>query len=114
VSSAQAAKRRAVKLEATPKWLTTEMLTEIETIYFNAQGLTELTGIDFHIDHRVPLQGEEILGLHVPWNLQILTQHENCSKSNRYEMIDVESLGVPIDYMRPTGIVRETGEYYYG
>lgn len=82
-ANARAAKRRAVRLRATPAWLTNNDYREILGYYTDAQKLSEQNGIDHVVDHIVPLQGKDVCGLHVPWNLQTLTKYENASKGNR-------------------------------
>jgi hypothetical protein len=77
------AKWRAAKIQATPHWLTKEDLQEITEFYKEAQTLKLTTGQEYHVDHIVPLRGENVCGLHVPWNLQILSAYENISKSNK-------------------------------
>lgn len=83
--AAQCAKRRSRKLRACPSWLTQEQLDEIEVFYKEAKQRFKETGIPHHVDHIVPLQGKKVSGLHVPWNLQILSASENSKKNNRYE-----------------------------
>jgi hypothetical protein len=77
------AKRRASKLLRTPAWLTEAHLNHIELFYQAAVFMRNETNINFDVDHIVPLQGENVSGLHVPWNLQVITSYENGSKSNR-------------------------------
>lgn len=70
------ANRRAKLLQATPKWLTPEQRKEIRDIYLSCPD-------GYEVDHKIPLQGENVSGLHVPWNLQHLTIRENRAKNNK-------------------------------
>ena len=69
---------------ATPKWLTESDWASMNRIYEEARRLTRKTGVKHQVDHIIPVNGDNISGLHVPTNLQILTQSENVAKSNRY------------------------------
>lgn len=73
ILNALEAKRRAIKLNATPKWVNIE---DIKKIYQNCPN-------GYQVDHIIPLQGKNVCGLHVPWNLQYLTITENLKKSNK-------------------------------
>jgi polyferredoxin len=83
LSVAASAKYRATKLQATPNWLTTNHLKQMQSLYKLAQTLKRLNNVIYHVDHIIPLTGENVSGLHVPWNLQILTKRDNLSKSNK-------------------------------
>ena len=72
------ASRRA----ATPKWLTAIHRAMIREFYDIAKAMETQTGIKYHVDHISPVNGGNVCGLHVPWNLQILSASENCSKKN--------------------------------
>lgn len=77
--------RRARKNNATPKWLTSIHLQEIREFFTIAKDLQWLSNETLEVDHIVPLKGKEVCGLHVPWNMQILTESENRRKYNNYE-----------------------------
>ncbi len=71
--------RRAKKLNATPSWSEKD---KILILYQKAKWLESLTGLKYHVDHIIPLQGQSVSGLHVWANLQILEASENIKKSN--------------------------------
>lgn len=82
-------KRHAAKMNRTPPWLTKEHYAQMREVYNMAKELSKQQGIKYEVDHIVPLQGETVSGLHVPWNLQILSQFDNRSKLNRHLSSDV-------------------------
>lgn len=73
----------AAKLQRTPKWLSEDDHWMIEQAYDIAVKRTKATGVMFHVDHIVPLQGAAVSGLHVPWNMQVITEVANKRKGNR-------------------------------
>lgn len=68
---------------ATPSWLSAGQKLAIRQLYLQAMQLTKMTGERYVVDHIVPLISDEVCGLHVPWNLRVITQEENLKKSNK-------------------------------
>lgn len=66
-----------------PRWLTETQKQEIQKIYSLRREAEMLTGEKYHVDHIIPLQGKDVCGLHVPWNLQVLPSDVNLSKHNK-------------------------------
>lgn len=63
----------AAKVRATPRWVD---MGAIKAFYSARPDGME-------VDHIIPLQGKNVSGLHVHWNLQYLTPPENAAKSNK-------------------------------
>jgi hypothetical protein len=60
--------------QVTPKWAD---LDAIKDFYMKRP-------IGYHVDHIVPINGENVTGLHVLNNLQYLPAKENLAKSNKF------------------------------
>ena len=80
---AQSSLRKRRHREATPLWVTQEQKRVMRNLYLQAQRLTKITGERYVVDHIVPLLSDAVCGLHVPWNLRVITQEENLKKSNK-------------------------------
>lgn len=81
-----AASRKASKLKRTPAWLTTFDKLKIKCIYSVAAMLSRENNEPWHVDHIIPLQGDNVSGLHVPANLQVISGKENMAKHNKFEV----------------------------
>lgn len=82
--NADTALRAAAKEQRTPKWLTKEQKQSIKEFYVMAKELEKVFPWKQCVDHILPLRGKDVCGLHVPWNLQILSAKDNMEKGNRY------------------------------
>jgi hypothetical protein len=81
---ANSGKRRAVKVQAFPKWF-----GELDTfIFIEAARLCAsryvATNIKWHVDHIVPLNSKLVCGLHIGCNVQLLPARINIAKGNRH------------------------------
>ena len=87
--NAKTAKRRAAKLQRTVAWADLEAIKEVyaDCEEINLAARTAGSTERYVVDHEIPLQGELVSGLHVPENLQIITNNDNLSKGNKFKPI---------------------------
>lgn len=79
-------KRRSNNLLSMTPWVQNEPYkSQIQTLYNQAKEITNKTGVKHHVDHVIPVKHPEICGLHVPWNMQVLSQPDNDSKHNKWD-----------------------------
>lgn len=86
--------RRRKHRQATPTWITRVQKSQIRELYKIAITMTQTTGEQYVVDHIYPLRSEIVCGLHVPWNLRVVTRDENLRKSNTLPD-DSEALAFP-------------------
>lgn len=73
--------RHATKMNAVPKWANTFFIGEA---YDLARRRTEATGVEWEVDHIIPLRSEMVCGLHVENNLRVIPALHNQQKGNRH------------------------------
>jgi hypothetical protein len=76
-------KRRSAILNRTPKWVDDDELWVIKEAYSLALLREKFTGIKWHVDHYLPLQGRKVSGLHTMYNLQVIPASQNSRKHNK-------------------------------
>ena len=86
--------RRRKHRSAMPPWLSTRQKAETRAMYQIAITMTKTTGEQYVVDHIWPLRSDFVCGLHVPWNLRVITSKLNLAKSNTLPSDD-ESLAYP-------------------
>lgn len=77
--------RRRKHRQSTPPWITKAQKRKMRELYKIAILSSKITGERYVVDHIIPLRSETVCGLHVPWNLRVITQAENLKKSNGYD-----------------------------
>ena len=70
-------------IKSTPPWVTDE---ELRLIQLRARQVTELSGVEQHISHGIPLNHPRVCGLTVPWNLDIKPAKVNLAESNHIHL----------------------------
>lgn len=77
-----------------PAWLSEEDFMKIIAIYREVY-IRRMHGEKVVVDHIEPIKGKLAWGMHVPWNLQILSQADNAKKHNlsnaAWEALKVDS-----------------------
>lgn len=81
---AKANERRKRNKQAQPAWLRWKHRHEMQQLYKITKVLNEEAGfMKYAVDHIYPINSPEVCGLHVPWNLRVITRDENTKKTNK-------------------------------
>lgn len=75
---------------AMPNCITEDQKKQIKKMYATVYRLNKKAGKNkpgqcaYHVDHIVPITHDLFCGLHVPWNLRVVTAEENLRKANKW------------------------------
>lgn len=61
-----------------------EIQHRIDLIYDEMKARNK-AGEDVVVDHIIPISNDSVCGLHVPWNMQLLSRIKNSQKGNRFD-----------------------------
>lgn len=67
--------------KATPGWANVEAIEKLREL---ARFKTLETGIDWNVDHIVPIKSKYVCGLHCEDNMRVITAKENMEKHNKH------------------------------
>ena len=73
--------RRAKRV---PPWLSEDDKWMLKEAYRLAKLRTKVFGFVWEVDHIIPLRGNEVSGLHVPNNVQVIPKTLNRAKRNKF------------------------------
>lgn len=92
-------RRRCSKLQAIPGWYDAHAVVQM---YVVAKELRNKTGLQFHVDHVIPLQNANVCGLHTHHNLRVVTAGANLSKHNKFctDSGPIELAGISYEDLR--------------
>jgi hypothetical protein len=76
-------RRQAAKMERTPPWFGEFDQFVMESAYSLCKLREAVTGIEWHVDHMIPLRAKTASGLHIGINTQVIPEILNQRKSNK-------------------------------
>lgn len=80
------AKRRAEQRQAIPSWFNEFDEFAFQQAYELAALRQQETGIEWHVDHMIPLRARKCCGLHCADNIQVIPAEMNLEKSNKMQL----------------------------
>lgn len=75
--------KRALKRQATPKWIDSTEINKIASLHHQAKYLEDITGYRWDVDHIYPSVHPTMCGLHIFGNLTLLPKQDNVVKNNK-------------------------------
>lgn len=84
IKAASRLRRENRLLEVGMRWEEEKTALVARTFYKEARELEKLTGIEWEVDHKYPISGEVVSGLHVHNNLQVIPAWLNGHKKNAF------------------------------